>query len=171
MSTLLHTPGKFVQFPKEEIEKSVAERFETIVHKHPNHLAIKTPCRSITFAELNRVANRIAHGIVERNGTKQEPIGLLFEDIIDGIAASLAALKTGKLYVALDPSWPLARLSAVLADSKATLLLTNNQQLEIAQQVSPGRLSLLNTPEIGNSFSVDNPGVPISSDDKTAMTY
>jgi acyl-CoA synthetase (AMP-forming)/AMP-acid ligase II len=106
-----HTAGKFVEFPKEDVEKSVSERFETIVHRHPNHVAIKTHCRSITFADLNRVANRIAHGIIERNGTSKEPIGLLFEDVIDGVAASLAALKIGKLYVALDPSWPLARLS------------------------------------------------------------
>lgn len=166
-----HTPGKFVEFPEEDVEKSLAQRFEAIVRRHPDHLAIKTRSRSITFAELNRVANRIAHGILERNRTKQEPIGLLFEDTIDSIAASLAALKTGKLYVALDPFWPLARLSAVLADAKAALLLTNSQQLGIAQQVSAVGFSLINTSQIGDSLSADNPGVPIFAHDETAMTY
>jgi amino acid adenylation domain-containing protein len=166
-----HTSERFVEFPEKDLEKSLSERFEKIVCNHPNCLAIKTHGRSATYADLNRVANRIAHGITEQHGSKKEPIGFLFEDIIDGVAASLAALKIGKPYVALDPSWPLERLSGVLADSKAALVLTCNQQLEIAQKLSHPRLRWFNTSEIGNSFSADNPEVPISPDDKTAITY
>lgn len=166
-----HPSGTFVEFPREDVEKSVSERFEKIVYRYPNRLAIKTHHRSVTFNELNRVANRIAHGIVKKHGLTKEPIGLLFEDIIDGVAASLAALKIGKPYVALDPSWPLDRLSDVLADSKATLILTNNQQLGTAGRFSHTRLPLFNTSEIEDSFSSDSPHVSLSPDNKTAITY
>jgi len=163
--------GNFIEFPTKDVERSVSERFEKIVDSYPNHLAMKTFQRSVTYSELNGFSNRIAHSIIEQQGTKKEPIGLLFEDIIDGLAASLAALKLGKPYVALDPAWPLDRLSSVLADSKASLILTNNQQLETARRFSHTRLHLFNTSDISDFSSSDNLHVSPSPDEITAITY
>ena len=104
-----HPTGMFVEFKNEAIEQSIPDRFERIVHLYPHRLAVKAGDRSLTYDALNRVANRIARAIVAKRRTGSEPIALLFEHGIDAITAIFGTLKTGKFYVALDPSFPAQR--------------------------------------------------------------
>ena len=82
-----HPSGTFVEFPKEEIEQSIPERFEKIVRLHPGRLAVKMGERALTYDELNKVANQIARAILVRRGQGSEPIALLFEHGIEVVAA------------------------------------------------------------------------------------
>ncbi len=52
----------FVQFSKEESEQSIPARFEKIVQRYPQRLAVKMGDRELSYDELNRYANRIARG-------------------------------------------------------------------------------------------------------------
>src|SRR5438309_7440657 len=61
-----HPTGTFVEFPKEELDQSIAERFEKIVAKYRDRIAIKTTDQTLTYDELNRAANRIAYAIREK---------------------------------------------------------------------------------------------------------
>ena len=54
-----HPTGTFVEFPKEEIERAVPERFEQIVRLYPERLAVKTDKNAFTYDELNKTANRM----------------------------------------------------------------------------------------------------------------
>ena len=74
-----HPTGKFIEFSKEEIEQSVADRFEQQVRRHPNRLAIKTKSHKLTYDQANKTANRIAHAILAQLGEGEEPIALLLE--------------------------------------------------------------------------------------------
>ena len=69
----------FVPLPNEEIEQSIPRRFAAQVGLHAARLAIKTEDEELTFAELNRSANRIARAVLSRRGTGSEPIALLFD--------------------------------------------------------------------------------------------
>ena len=60
-----HPSGTFVEFKKEEIEQSIPERFEKVVGKYPDRLAVKLVDRSYTFDELNKAANRVAWAILQ----------------------------------------------------------------------------------------------------------
>ena len=62
-----HPNGTFVEFKKEEIEQSIPERFEQIVAKHPDRIAVKTKADALTYAELNQAANRVAHAILDQS--------------------------------------------------------------------------------------------------------
>jgi len=84
----------------EEIECSIPERFERIARLYSDQIAVKAGDRALTYAELNRYANRIAWAIIEKRGPGSEPIALLFDHGIDVIAALLGVLKAGKFYVA-----------------------------------------------------------------------
>src|SRR5258708_556282 len=97
-------------FTQEELAKSFRERFEKIVRTYPSGLAVKMGDEPLTYDELNRYANRIAHAILDRRGPGSEPIGLFFEKSIDLIAAIFVVLKAGKVYVVLDTSLPVERL-------------------------------------------------------------
>src|SRR5262245_26962209 len=74
-----HPSGTFVEFPKEEIEQSITERFEKIVGLYPDQLAVKMGDCALTYDELSKAANRIARAILDRRGPQPEPVVVLLE--------------------------------------------------------------------------------------------
>src|SRR5262245_34604732 len=93
-----------------EIEQSIPDRFEEIVRRYPDRCAVKAGVRALTYDQLNRAANRIAHAIIARHGERSEPIALLFENAVESIPAFFGALKARKCAVSLAPSFPPTRL-------------------------------------------------------------
>lgn len=114
-----HPTGSHVEFKTEEIEQSISARFESQVRKYPHRLAVKTRTEELTYDELNRSANRVAHSILTKIGDGQEQVALLFEQSSAAIVAILGALKAGKIYVPLDRSLPVNRLKYILNNSNA----------------------------------------------------
>src|SRR5688572_10852794 len=74
-----HPSGTFVEFPKEDVEKSIPERFEKVVTRFPDHLAIKSEDQTLTYSQVNSAANRVAHAILSRCGRRQRPVALFLE--------------------------------------------------------------------------------------------
>ena len=62
--------GRFVEFSMEDVETSIPERFEKIVRLYPNQIAVKAGNDTVTYTELNAMANGIAHTLLERLGRK-----------------------------------------------------------------------------------------------------
>src|ERR687883_48442 len=104
----------FIRFEKEETEQSIPQRFEQQVSRCPDRLAVKTKSHQLTYAALNKVANRVARALLARRGEGAESIALLLEHNALMIAAILGVLKAGKVYVPLDPSFPYARNAYIL---------------------------------------------------------
>jgi len=159
-----HPSGSFIEFKKEEIEQSIPDRFEQIVRRYPDSMAVKTKHYELTYDALNRMANRLAQAILAQCGEGNEPIALLFENDAPMVAAILGVLKTGRIYVPLDPSYPPARISTILEDSQADLIVTNTYNLPLARQLIQGRLQWINTDEFDSSLSTENPGLSMSPD-------
>ena len=166
-----HPSGDFVEFRNEDVERSIPDRFEKIVRLFPNRLAVKIGDRALTYEELDRAANRIAHGILEKHGEGSEPIALLFEHGVDVIAAILGTLKAAKFYIVLDPSFPLARISYMLDDSQAGLIVVNKRTKELANKLSNDARTLLSVDEIDESLGYDNVNLPISADNLGSILY
>jgi non-ribosomal peptide synthetase component F len=131
-----HFTGSFIEFKKEEIEQSITRRFEQIVAKYPDRLAVRGKTVSYTYDALHKLANRVARAILNRCGQGAEPIALLFEQDAPAIAAILGVLKAGKTYVPLDPSYPVARIAYMLEDSQAAFVVTNDRQRALAKVVT-----------------------------------
>ena len=74
-----HPSGTCVEFPKEEIEQSIPDRFEKIVSQYPNQSAINVGTQVVTYSELNAMANCVAHAIIAERDSDPEPVGLLLE--------------------------------------------------------------------------------------------
>jgi len=166
-----HPSGTFVEFMKEEIERSIPERFEKIVSLHCHRIAVKTADRAVTYAELNAIANRLAREILAGAGTTQEPVALLFDNGAALFAAMLGVLKAGRFFVAVDPSLPKARIAVLLEDSQATLVVTDGQYLALAGQVASTRCRLLDLESIDQSIPATNLGLPVSADALALIFY
>ena len=138
-----HPSGTFVEFTKEEIEQSIPERFEKIASLYPDRIAVKASNNTLTYEQLNRAANLVAHAILSQCGRGVEPITLLIEHSASVIVAILGVLKAGKFYVALDPSHPRARTSYIFEDTQAGLVVTNSRNLRLATELSKGGCRVL----------------------------
>jgi amino acid adenylation domain-containing protein len=167
----VHPSGTFVEFPIEDVETSIPARFEKIVQKYPDRLAVKTQEKALTYAELNSVANGIARAILERRGNEAEPVALLFRKGAEQVASILGVLKAGKFFVLLDPSFPRARIKAMFKDSLAQLIVTDQENSLLATAVASGRCQLLEFDSIDCGNSNEDPRQLIAPDDLACVLY
>ncbi len=161
----------FVEFTKEQVEQSIANRFEQQVSKYPNRIAVKAKHEALTYDALNRAANRVARVVVAQRGSGAEPVALLFEPEPMMIAAILGVLKAGNFWVPLDPSYPHARIAYILDDSQSTLIVTNEKNLGFAEDLAQGSKPVINVDDVDASLSDENLGVAISPGDLAYILY
>ncbi len=166
-----HPSGKFVEFPKQDVDTSIPTRFEKIAGQFPDRVAVTMRNRTLTYQELNQAANRLAHAILAQRGETQEPIALLMDHDIPLIVAIVGVLKAGKICVVLDPSFPKDRSAFLLEDSGASLLIADNENLYLAGEYAHEKCGFLNINELDSGFSIDNPGLPISPDGFAFLIY
>jgi len=166
-----HPTGTFIVFREEEIEQSIPDRFEQQVRKYPDRLAVVDGNSSLTYGELNRQANRVAHAVLALSGAENEPVALLFEPSLSIYPAVLGALKAGKSYVPLDASLPESRNSYILENSQSRLLITSTPNCALAQRLALNRSQLLNVDELDSALDTGNPDFPISPDSLAWIIY
>jgi len=166
-----HPTGTFVEFKKEEVEQSIPDRFEKIVSQYPNQIAINFGTQVVTYSELNAMANCVAHTIIAQRGSDPEPVGLLLEKGVEQIAAMLGILKAGKFFVLLDPSFPAERISSVIEDSQAALLVVDRQTVLSAQQVTTRRCQLIRFDRLAQPMPAEDSRIPISPHALACIVY
>jgi amino acid adenylation domain-containing protein len=167
----VHPTGTFVEFREAEIEQSIPDRFEQQVAKYPDRIAVRSKTITFTYDALNKLANRMAHAILNRCGQGAEPIAVLLEHGAPAIAAFLGALKAGKIYVPLDPSYPRARIAYMREDSQAALIVTNNRQLALAKAVVKNSRPLLDIDALDSNLSEENLGLPLPPETLYGIFY
>ncbi|MDR4928358.1 amino acid adenylation domain-containing protein [Peribacillus simplex] len=99
--------------------------FELMVTIYPNNIAIKDKDIVITYKELDKWANALAHLLVKKGINEGDRVAIASERSISLIVAMLATLKSGAAYVPLDPSYPLDRLSYCIEKAEVNVLMTD----------------------------------------------
>jgi amino acid adenylation domain-containing protein len=120
--------------------------FERHAVAAPDAVAVVSGRDRLTYGELNRRANRLAHYLRRRGVAPDVPVGIFVEKSIDTVVAVLATLKAGGAYVPLDPALPRERLGVVLADCKPAVVLTQRRLVDHLP-FDPARVELLDAPE------------------------
>jgi amino acid adenylation domain-containing protein len=166
-----HPSGTFVEFPIEEIEQSIPARFDQQVRKFPDRIAVKTRTGELTYEGLNRLASCVAQAILGRQGVGQKPIALLLDHDVPMITSFLGVLKSGKIYVPLDPAHPLTRLEYILEDSGSTLIISNGRNFRLAKELSSGRLPLINIDDIEATATDESPSLQVTPDALAYILY
>ncbi|MBI3947384.1 MAG: amino acid adenylation domain-containing protein [Armatimonadetes bacterium] len=98
--------------------------FEAQVARAPNAVALSQGEERLTYAELNRRANRLAHRLRALGVGPDTPVGIFMERSLELVTAFVGALKAGGAYLPLDPSYPAERIAFVLEDTGAPVVLT-----------------------------------------------
>ncbi|MDY6937923.1 MAG: amino acid adenylation domain-containing protein [Cyanobacteriota bacterium] len=104
--------------------RSIHEWFEEQVRQTPDRVAVVFDREQLTYQQLNRRANQLAHHLKTLGVEPETLVGICIERSVTMVVALLAVLKAGGAYVPFDPSYPIDRLTYMLADSRVRLLLT-----------------------------------------------
>ena len=87
------------------------------VARRPHHRAVEGPDATLTYAELDRLSNQLAHRFVAAGVGRDGSVGISLPRGAGELVAMLATIKAGGAYVPLDPSHPVDRLQVVLEDA------------------------------------------------------
>src|SRR4029079_14586305 len=105
----------------------VHELFEQQVERTPNRIAACFNEHELTYCELNARANQLANYLVKLGVGPEVLVGVSLPRSLDMLIGVLGILKAGGAYVFLDPAYPADRLSFMLEDSQAQLLLAEQE--------------------------------------------
>ena len=101
--------------------------FEEQVEKAPNRIAVSDRDTSLTYAELNAHANRLARALQRRGVKPEDNVAVLMRRSPNLVVAMLALFKCGGVYLPLDPHQPAARLAQIISDSKSSVVLATKE--------------------------------------------
>jgi amino acid adenylation domain-containing protein/non-ribosomal peptide synthase protein (TIGR01720 family) len=109
----------------------IHQLFELQVAATPDAIALVFEDQQVTYTELNRRANQLAHHLQSLGVGLEVPVGISLERSVEMVVGMLAILKAGGVYVPLDASYPIARLLWMLEDAGVSVLLTDEQLLDL----------------------------------------
>ena len=105
-------------------DRCVHELFALQVEKTPQATALVFEQEELSYAELNRRANQLAHYLRQLEVRPDSRVAICVERSLEMVVALLAVLKAGGAYVPLDPAYPVDRLRFMIQDSEPVVLLT-----------------------------------------------
>jgi amino acid adenylation domain-containing protein len=103
----------------------IEQLFRQQVERSPNRVALVEGDRKITYRDLDKKSEALAHFLAKRDCNQDRPVGIYFERSIDAVVAMLAALKANIPYVPLDVANPLHRIELLINDAGCNVILTH----------------------------------------------
>jgi amino acid adenylation domain-containing protein len=119
-----------------EDQKTVPELFEEQVRIAPEQVAVDHEGEQLTYSELNRRSNQLAHHLRSLGVGPDAIVGICVDQSPVMAIGILGILKAGGAYLPLDPAYPRDRLQYMLEDSRASLLLTQKSLLEVLPETT-----------------------------------
>ena len=107
--------------------RCIHQLFEAQARETPEAMAVVFGGQSLTFAELDARANRLAHHLAGRGVGPEVRVGICLERGLELMVSILGVMKAGGAYVPADPSHPAERIGYVLADSAVAVVLTQER--------------------------------------------
>lgn len=141
-----------LDYPK---DKTINELFEEQCKRTPNKVAIAFGNSTLTYKELNERANQLAYFLRNKKGiTSNSFVGILTKRSLEMAIGLLAILKSGATYVPIDPEYPEDRISYMLEDSGAKIILVDNYTKDIYNYADTVNICL--SGEIYKIYPTDN---------------
>jgi len=114
----------WIDYPR---DACVHQLFEDQVKKTPERVAVVHAGSELTYLELNKRANRLAHYLRKIGIGPDMPVGIYMERCAEMLVGLFGILKAGGAYVPLDPEYPKERLAYMMEDAQIKVLLTQER--------------------------------------------
>ncbi len=112
-------------------EQCIHSLFELQVEKTPDAIAVTFADKHLTYAQLNARANQLAHFLRKLGVGPDVLVGLCVERSPEMVVGLLGILKAGGAYIPLDPAYPKDRITYILEDAHAPVLITDESLAEV----------------------------------------
>ena len=149
------------------LDQRIVDRFQYVVKRYPNRLAVKTPRVAWTYRELSRRASDVAGALIEqlrdrrgRGPRASGRVALLCSHDETMTAAVLGVLKAGHAYVPLDPHAPAARLAQMWADAEPSAIVATAAHVALAREIAGDAPVVVVDPAAALPRAVRIPRVP-----------
>ena len=151
--------GEIPEF--EEIDTPILhKRFERQVVEKADDVALVAGDVTLTYAELNEKANKIANALIRKGVKPKSNVLIMLNRNSNLIASIMGVLKAGCAFVPIDPEYPQERINYIYENSQADYIISN----ETSQ-------NSLNVNELLEEKSTVNPNVDVLPDDLAYMIY
>jgi amino acid adenylation domain-containing protein/non-ribosomal peptide synthase protein (TIGR01720 family) len=144
--------------------------FEKQVAKHPDAIALHQSGKTLTYAELNRQANQLAHLLIGEGVRAGQLVGLCLDRNLHLIISLLGILKSGAAYLPIDLSYPPERLAFMLEDAEAAILLTQTDLLA-KLPAHKGKNIAMDAVGLLDGCPSNNPGAEVLPEDPAYVIF
>jgi amino acid adenylation domain-containing protein len=151
-------------------DKCVHQLFEEQVERTPDAVAVVFEGKQLTYRELNKKANQVAHCLIEKGVGPDVLVAICVERSLEMIVGLLGILKAGGAYVPLDPEYPKDRLAFMLQDSGKPLLVTTKDLSKPFVDLAEDLL-FMEKDLVEKGGPIENPRPSINSDHLAYVIY
>ncbi|HEX2300339.1 MAG TPA: amino acid adenylation domain-containing protein, partial [Pseudonocardiaceae bacterium] len=124
---------------------SIPAAFREQMARTPDATALTSASQCLTYAELDRRANRLAHHLIRLGARSEHLVAVLMERSVEHVVTVLAIAKAGATYLPLDPRAPAAWMRSLLAGTGAGVLVTDLATEVTARDVHLGHVVVADT--------------------------
>ncbi|MFF5713642.1 amino acid adenylation domain-containing protein [Streptomyces sp. NPDC012756] len=156
-------------WPEEQI-RCLHTLIEDQTDRTPDAVAVTFDGEDVTFADLDRRANRVAHRLLAMGVGPDQPVAISMERSVEMVVGLLAVLKAGGAYLPIDPTYPRQRVAFMLDDTVPRLLLTQRHLLDRLPEHQAEVLLLDDAAEFADQPDT-RPESPVGMDDLVYMIY
>ena len=147
-----------------------AQLFEEQVKAHPDNIALICNDQSLTYFELNKYANSLAHYLLKQGLKPNDIVAIVSNRSLETIVCMIAILKAGGAFLNIDPTYPIERTEYYIENSNIQFVLA---QQELESKVKKLKniiyMDLSNNDIYNTNFK--NPNVKIEDDDLSYIIY
>ena len=155
-SALLQPPASQAAALPAPTAQTLHARFEAQAARQPQAVALSVDGSSLSYGELNRCANRVAHRLRAMGVGRGTLVGLCAERSFDLVIGLLGILKAGGAYLPIDLSYPPERIAFMMEDARAQVLVTQRERLDKLPAQSVDTLCL-DDPLLARELDTDPP--------------
>ena len=146
--------------------------FEEQVKKHPEKTAVVANGESLSYEELNKRANKVAHVLIELGAKAETIIGVMLGRNNNVYITRQGILKSGGAFVSIAPDYPEDRIGYILEDSKAAFLITDREQKKLHEALwEKLECRVLTIEDLLECQKDENPGLDIKEHDLCYCIY
>ncbi len=114
-------------FPYIEEGKTILDDFLEVVKKYPDEIAVVYKDKKYTYKQVDEISTRIANELIKLGAKREKVVSVLAKKSEYIVLASLGVIKSGAAYQPLDPSYPKDRLTFMVKDSSAIILIRDKE--------------------------------------------
>ncbi|HEV7905478.1 MAG TPA: amino acid adenylation domain-containing protein [Pyrinomonadaceae bacterium] len=149
----------------------IHQLFERHAERAPDQIAVVFDDERLTYGELNRRANQLAHHLQHLGAGAEVLVGLFLERSPQIVVALLGVLKAGAAYVPLDPAYPLDRLGSMLDDAQVPIIITQEHLLDLLPSYWAQTLCIDSDWEMIEGESDENPPGEATAENTAYVIY